>query len=480
MDVPTPPSVRPSVRLSVFIHSYVIYSLSASIHPRRVRSVASVGSSPSPSRRPGALELELEKMMRDERCRRHTPTRTRMRASTRLTPCARVVGLGDPVTDVLCRVSRADALDILRAVGGGPDDGDDDDAVADVADVEIGGCVAVRDATDLDAIVARVDASSRVTTPGGSAANVLKGLAGIARGTRENAHAEDVDAAPTFTFIGTVEDGDAVGAAYETALTRAGVEAALVRRRRETPPLGSARCVCLVDEGGQRTMRTYLGAAAKMTVDDVPMDVLARADVLHAEGYALYKPEVLRAACAAAKANGALVSLDLASFEVVRNRREALEEILRSGVIDVVFCNEDEARELARGTSSERETRLPANGRAAERPSEETETEAMRYLLRFVEVATCSRGKRGCVSMNAAGERAESSAEGVTAIDTTGAGDTFTSGFLHAYLAGGSLRQCGDAGCAAGAEIVQVRGAEMDDARWRRVAEKIERVLRRE
>jgi len=401
-----------------------------------------------------------------------------MRASTRPTPNARVVGLGDPVTDVLCRVSRADALDILRAVGGEPHDDDDD--VADV-DVEVGGCVAVRDASDLDAIVARVDASSRVTTPGGSAANVLKGLAGIRRGTRETKDDADADAdAPTFTFIGTIEDGDKVGAAYETALTRAGVEAALVRRTRETPPLGSARCVCLVDEGGQRTMRTYLGAAAKTTVDDVPMDVLARADVLHAEGYALYKPEVLRAACAAAKANGALVSLDLASFEVVRNRRDALEDILRSGMIDLVFCNEDEARELARGTSSERETRPPANGRAAERPSEETETEAMRYLLRFVEVATCSRGKRGCVSMNAVGERAESSAEGVTAIDTTGAGDTFTSGFLHAYLAGGSLRQCGDAGCAAGAEIVQVRGAEMDDARWRRVAEKIERVLRRE
>ena len=75
-------------------------------------------------------------------------------------------------------------------------------------------------------------------------------------------------------------------------------------------------------------------------------------------------------------------------------------------MIDLVFCNEDEARELARGTSSE--ARPPTNGRAAERPSEEVETEALKHLLRFVRVATCSRGKRGCVSMNAAGERAES------------------------------------------------------------------------
>ena len=316
----------------------------------------------------------------------------------------------------------------------------------------------------------------RATTPGGSAANVLKGLAGISRAGR--GEDEEDEESLVLTFVGTIEDEDAVGEAYEEALSRAGVRSALARRRRATPPLGSARCVCLVDEHGQRTMRTYLGAAAKTTVDDLPMGTLERADALHAEGYALYKPEVLRAACVAAKRNGALVSLDLASFEVVRNRREALEEILRSGMIDLVFCNEDEARELARGTSSE--ARPPTNGRAAERPSEEVETEALKHLLRFVRVATCSRGKRGCVSMNAAGERAESRAEGVTAIDTTGAGDTFTSGFLHAYLAGGSLRQCGDAGCAAGAEIVQVRGAEMDETRWRRVAEKIERILRRD
>jgi sugar/nucleoside kinase (ribokinase family) len=102
------------------------------------------------------------------------------------------------------------------------------------------------------------------------------------------------------------------------------------------------------------------------------------------------------------------------------------------------------------------------------------------YLLRYVKLAVCSRGKRGCVAMNAEGERSESRAEGVEAIDTTGAGDTFTSGFLHAYLAGGSLRQCGDAGCAAGAEVVQVRGAEMDDDRWRRVREKIAIILGKE
>ena len=229
-----------------------------------------------------------------------------MRATARPVTARLIVGLGDPVTDVLCRVTRANALDILRDV----DDGSRED-------VEIGGCAGVTTAGDLDAIVSRVAAGTRATTPGGSAANVLKGLAGISRAGR--GEDEEDEESLVLTFVGTIEDEDAVGEAYEEALSRAGVRSALARRRRATPPLGSARCVCVVDEHGQRTMRTYLGAAAKTTVDDLPMGTLERADALHAEGYALYKPEVLRAACVAAKRNGALVSLDLASFEVVRN-----------------------------------------------------------------------------------------------------------------------------------------------------------------
>ena len=70
-----------------------------------------------------------------------------MRATARPVTARLIVGLGDPVTDVLCRVTRANALDILRDV----DDGSD-------GDVEIGGCAGVTTAGDLDAIVSRVAA----------------------------------------------------------------------------------------------------------------------------------------------------------------------------------------------------------------------------------------------------------------------------------------------------------------------------------
>lgn len=368
-----------------------------------------------------------------------------------------VFGLGDPVTDVLCRLSRSCACEILSGTRGGSEPS------ASHAPVEIGGCVVVT-GDILTNIVRALPTDDVSTTPGGSAANVLKGLAAL-------------DANATCALIGTIADDD-VGRAYALALSRDGVSSASLTTRSRSGEdessageLTSARCVCLVDENGQRTMRTSLGASATTTVDDLPIEELRRADVLHAEGYALYRPDVLRRACEVAKTNGALVSLDLASFEVVRGCRAALREILESGMIDVVFCNEDEARELVSVSG------IVENGRDVERPDAETETAALEWLLRHVKVATCSRGKRGCVSMNAEGARAESLAEGVVAIDTTGAGDTFTSGFLYAYLVGGSLQQCSDAGCAAGAEVVQIRGAAMDVDRWNRVREKVATIL---
>ena len=41
------------------------------------------------------------------------------------------------------------------------------------------------------------------------------------------------------------------------------------------------------------------------------------------------------------------VSLDLASFEVVRNCQHTLLKLLREGLVDILFCNTAEAEALA-------------------------------------------------------------------------------------------------------------------------------------
>ena len=129
-------------------------------------------------------------------------------------------------------------------------------------------------------------------------------------------------------------------------LQQHGIEPCLVTPPQTPTSEPSATCVCMVTPDGQRTMRTCLGAATFLTAATLPLAPLERCNLLHCEGYALYKPDMLRAAVGAAKAAGAQVSLDLASFEVIANCCDMLMEVLATGLIDIVFCNEDEAAEL--------------------------------------------------------------------------------------------------------------------------------------
>lgn len=91
-------------------------------------------------------------------------------------------------------------------------------------------------------------------------------------------------------------------------------------------------------------MRTCLGASAHLTSSTMlPTGWCSGAVLLHCEGYCLYRPQLAREAMSEARKAGALVSIDLASFECVANCKQALLELLQEGLIDLVFANEEEA-----------------------------------------------------------------------------------------------------------------------------------------
>eukprot|EP00878_Enallax_costatus_P038709 GHUV01044144.1.p1 GENE.GHUV01044144.1~~GHUV01044144.1.p1 ORF type:complete len:202 (-),score=51.57 GHUV01044144.1:25-630(-) len=106
----------------------------------------------------------------------------------------------------------------------------------------------------------------------------------------------------------------------------------------------TASCLCFVIPDGQRTMRTCLGASEHLSsASMLPSGWTDNAVLLHCEGYCLYRPQLAREAMTAAKQAGALVSIDLASFECVANCKAALLELLQDGLLDLVFANEEEA-----------------------------------------------------------------------------------------------------------------------------------------
>lgn len=93
-----------------------------------------------------------------------------------------------------------------------------------------------------------------------------------------------------------------------------------------------------------------------------------------------------------ARAAGAQVSLDLASFELVRNTLPSLQGLLQAGLVDLIFANEEEAAMLC-----EQLHLLPPD---RDHAADAKVAAAQAWLLKHprVRVAVTSLGARGCVA----------------------------------------------------------------------------------
>lgn len=362
-----------------------------------------------------------------------------MKSTFQRTTSGRIVGFGDAVLDAVSSVS----FETLQSL-----------------EMQAGGSVAIPRA-ELERLLSIDEIKTNLfKVPGGSAANVMKCIAGLRAYTPD----EDAD----ISFIGMVGQ-DAAGEEYKTMLQSHGVKALLPECH--TDDAATAACICLISPDGQRTMRTYLGAAQELkNLHQIPKEAeLHEAGLVHFEGYSLYKPAVTLESMRAARAAGAVISLDLASFEVVRGCWEALKAILSENLVTIAFCNEDEAGAVCKAEG------LLDDATATDNKS--VIVAAQKYLLEFVDFAVMTCGKLGCVVGSAEGERVTAPAENVQVVDTVGAGDFFSAGFLHAWILGAPLQACAACGCASGAAAVQASGADIGEEGMRRLRAKVEGII---
>ncbi|MBK6937573.1 MAG: carbohydrate kinase family protein [Chitinophagaceae bacterium] len=78
-----------------------------------------------------------------------------------------------------------------------------------------------------------------------------------------------------------------------------------------------------------------------------------------------------------------------------------------------------------------------------------------RFIKEGKELVICTHGKQGASLLTKNGEWLEQSiAEGISIVDSNGAGDSFFSGFLYGYLKSYSLRKCLQYGAVCGAYAV--------------------------
>jgi sugar/nucleoside kinase (ribokinase family) len=257
---------------------------------------------------------------------------------------------------------------------------------------------------------------------GGSGANTMVGIASFGG-----------DAA----FIGRVRD-DQLGQVFAHDIRAAGV-------RFVTPPARSGpatgRCLIIVSPDAERTLNTYLGAAADLHPEDVSAELVAEAQVTYLEGYLFDQPDAkgaFRHAARLAHDAGRRVAFTLSDgFCVDRHRADFLD--LVDADVDVVFANEAEICSLYEVGDFDA---------------------ALQRVNRHCEIAALTRSAKGSVII--AGDEmhvidAEPVATGV--VDTTGAGDLYAAGFLFGLTRGHGLATCGRLGAIAASEVISHLGA---------------------
>ncbi|HUI92242.1 MAG TPA: adenosine kinase [Chitinivibrionales bacterium] len=262
--------------------------------------------------------------------------------------------------------------------------------------------------------------------PGGSACNTILGIGKLGGRAR---------------FVGK-RGGDELGALLEKALADNNVEPRLFMS-----PSATGRVLSIITPDAQRSMFTFLGASAETKPEEILAEQFKGAALVHIEGYLLFNEKLIRAALDAAKKAGALVSLDLASYTVVEASKNILEDLVRD-YVDILIANEDEARAF---------TGLLEEEKALEALSQKATTAVVKVGKRGSYIA--HKGKTTAIGIMGDG----------SAVDTTGAGDLWASGFLYGLVNGYPIDKAGKIGAACGYEVCQVVGAQIPEEGWRRI-----------
>jgi sugar/nucleoside kinase (ribokinase family) len=300
----------------------------------------------------------------------------------------------------------------------------EDDAFIEKAGAAKGGMIYV----DKDFIEQTLQQSQSKTimVPGGSACNTAVGIAMLGGASQ---------------FVGKCGSGP-MGIFFENDLKAQNVQPALFR---SDSPTG--RVLSIITPDAQRSMLTYLGASSEIQPEEITNQFFQNAAIVHIEGYLLFNPNLIEAVLKAARTSGAKISLDLASYTVVKESRSLLQEIIKD-YVDILIANEDETLAYTGHTD---------------------ESRALTDLADSVEIAILKVGERGSYVAHGGEVTAVKAILGKPAIDTTGAGDLWASGFLFGLVNGYTLEKCGALGSACGYEVCQVVGASIPEEGWQRI-----------
>jgi len=254
------------------------------------------------------------------------------------------------------------------------------------------------------------------TLRGGSAANVAVAVAAAGGQSR---------------FVGQV-GRDAAGDGLIADLAAQGVDARVAQR-------GETGCVVvLVDESGERSFLSDRGASQYLTA--TPEGILDGVDVLHVPMYSLAAgslADTTQQLLGEAVERGIAVSLSTSSVSVLREYgRAQFMALVQNLRPELIFANAAEARFLL---------------------------EAHPWFTHAgATVVTAGSGRARLTRPDGTDHRV--APEKTTVLDSTGAGDAFTGGFLVAWGRGGQPEDWLSAGHALASRSLRLPGAQLADS----------------
>ena len=259
---------------------------------------------------------------------------------------------------------------------------------------------------------------------GGSVANTVAGFANLGASA---------------AYIGRVND-DPLGAFFVDDMRSLGIDVRLAPTAANAP---TARCHVLIGDDGQRTMQTYLGACTELSVSDITDETIGNPAVILLEGYIwdiAEGPAVADKAISIAQNNGCSVALSLSDSFCVDRHRDAFHGAVLAG-IDIVFGNEDEVATLLETSSHEA---------------------TMDALVGYENLFSITRSDKGSVTKLGSKIVFQNATPIDNLVDTTGAGDAYTAGFLYAWTSGEPLQKCAELGTYCATRVIQQTGGRIE------------------
>ncbi len=320
-----------------------------------------------------------------------------------------IVGIGSALVDILVQL--------------------EDDQLLDAFQLPKGSMTLV-DAVLSQKILDSTEGLERSIETGGSAANTVRAIAQL--GGKAG-------------FIGKISN-DPMGHFFKDEFEKNQITPHLFYSQ-----IPTGKATTLISPDSERTFATFLGAAVELTAEDIPHDLFADYAYFHIEGYLVQNQQLIKQALKSAREHGLIVSLDLASFNVVEDNLAFLREMVRD-YVDILFANEEEAKAFTNGLEDHA---------------------ALDWMSELCDIIILKKGPNGSYIKHL-DTVFKVSAIKASPIDTTGAGDLYAAGFLFGLIHALPMETCGHLGALLSARVIEVMGPKMNDELWDTIRAEVE------